>query len=197
MTLIFNKNSWHYHLILYIYGENFFLQTTGLDLRAMETQFKPEDFAIIYKTIPKTVNLCPYCRAVVGGIILFPFVWLKRRLPYTPKKLTHLEAIKKSKRNTMIIKIVVATGMGLFGIWKVIVGEYPMAAFYFGLVIFNLYSTQIMGWIMRHWPKRKIKTKPFKSKRKTPEIIKKIETKHDVICPPIFFIDLKEDIDYT
>jgi hypothetical protein len=196
MTLIFDKNSWHYRLIVYIFTSNFFLETDGIDVEAMQTINMEKDFKIIYKKKPRTVNLCPYCRAVVGAVIMFPFIVLWRLFPHKQKKYTHAEIMKRSQRNTKIARIAVAAFMGIMGVWKLIDGDFFMASFYFGMVIFNLYSVPIFRWIAKNMPKRKFKQKPIKeSKPKEPsKIVKSIAEKHDIICPPIFFIE-KEDVE--
>ena len=139
------------------------------------------------------MNLCPYCRAVVGAVIMFPFVVLWRLFPHKEKKLSHAEIIKKSQRNTKIARILVASFMGLMGVWKLVDGEIYFAVFYFGLVLFNLYSVPILRWLAKNMPKTKLKKKTMtKSKpKKENKTLKKIADKHDIICPPIFFVDVK------
>jgi hypothetical protein len=168
-----------------------------MDLQAMETVDMEKDFKIIYKKKPKTVNLCPYCRAIVGAVIMFPFIVLWRLFPHTPKpKRTHAEIMKRSKRNTLIVRIMVTAFMGIMGIWKSLDGDYIMAIFYGGLVIFNLYSVQILKWVTKKLPKQKLKQKPIKKSKEPSKIIKSIGEKHDIICPPIFFIDVKSEDDF-
>jgi hypothetical protein len=194
MTLIFDKNSWHYRLIVYIFTSDFFLETDGFDMEAMQTLDMERDFRIIYKKKPKTVNLCPYCRAVVGAVIMFPFIVLWRLFPHTKKQLSHEEIIKKSQRNTKIARILVAAIMGLMGVWKLVDSDFFMASFYFGLVLFNLYSVKILRWSAKKLPKRKFKKKSVKKPKTPSKIVKSIAEKHDIICPPIFFIE-KEDVE--
>ena len=194
MTIIFDKNSWHYRLIVYIFTTDFFIETDGIDIRAMEAVNMEKDFRIVYKKKPKTVNLCPYCRAIVGAVIMFPFIVLWRLFPHKPKpKKTHAEIMKRSKRNTLIARIMVAIFMGIMGIWKILDGDYFMAIFYGGMVIFNLFSVQILKWIAKKLPKQKLKQKPFKKSKEPSKIIKSIAEKHDIICPPIFFIDIQRE----
>ena len=144
MTLVFDKNSWHYRLVVYIFTSEFFLESDGIDMQSMETVDMEKDFRIIYKKKTRTVNLCPYCRAIVGAVFMFPFIVLWRLFPHKKTKQTHAEIMRKSQRNTKIVRIVVAGVMGGMGIWKIIDNDYFMAIFYFGLVLFNLFSVQIL-----------------------------------------------------
>jgi len=100
LTLVFDKNSWHYRLVVYIFTSEFFLEIDGIDMQSMETVDMEKDFRIIYKKKTRTVNLCPYCRAVVGAVMMFPFVVLWRLFPHKKTKQTHAEIMRKSQRNT-------------------------------------------------------------------------------------------------
>ena len=157
MTLVFDKNSWHYRLVVYVFTSEFFLEIDGIDIQSMETVDMEKDFRIIYKKKTRTVNLCPYCRAIVGAVIMFPFIVLWRLFPHKKTKQTHAEIMRKSQRNTKIVRIVVAGVMGGMGIWKILDNDYFMAIFYFGLVLFNLFSVQILKWVAQRLPKIKNK----------------------------------------
>lgn len=194
MTLIFDKNSWHYRLVVYIFTSEFFLEIDGIDIQSMETVDMEKDFCIIYKKKPRTVNLCPYCRAIVGAVIMFPFIVLWRLFPHKKTKQTHAEIMRKSQRNTKIVRCIVAGFMTAMGIWKILDNDYFMAIFYFGLVLFNLFSVQILKWVAQRLPKIKLKEKPIKKQKQTPKIVKAISEKHDIICPPIWFIE-KGDVE--
>lgn len=193
MILVFDKNSWHYRLVVYVFTSEFFLEIDGIDIQSMETVDMEKDFRIIYKKKPRTVNLCPYCRAIVGAVIMFPFIVLWRLFPHKKTKQTHAEIMRKSQRNTKIVRIVVAGVMGGMGIWKILDNDYFTAIFYFGLVFFNLFSVQILKWVAQRLPKIKHKERQIKKQKPTPRIIKTISEKHDIICPPLWFID-KEDL---
>lgn len=190
MTLVFNKNAWHYWLVRYTFGENFF---TEIDWdQTLKTSEAYEDVQWVRKT--KTVNFCPYCRAVVGSMISFPFIFLWRLLPHKErKKETHQEIMKRSKRNTTIIRLGVAAFMGFLALLKILDEEYLTSLFYVGLVLFNIYNVRIMKWIIKHMPKFKPKKITKFDSEKSSKIIKKIELKHELVCPQIFFIDGKKD----
>lgn len=187
--LIFDNNSWHYRLIVYIFTSEFFLETDGIDIKAMDSVNMEKDFEIIYKKKSRTVNLCPYCRAVVGAVIMFPFIVLWRLFPHKKNIHTHHEIMKRSQRNSKIVRIIAAGAMGALGVWHITTENYFMAVFYFGLVIFNLFSVQIFTWLAKNLPKRKYKVQQFKEPKQPSKIIKTIYEKHDLICPPIFFVD--------
>ena len=87
----FNNDSWHYRLVLYVFGKNFFIEKDGIDFAAMEKQFGPNlptDYHnMIYKIKPKVVNFCPYCRGVLWSALSLPFVYVWRIFfPYDPTK---------------------------------------------------------------------------------------------------------------
>lgn len=189
--IVFSKDSWHYKLIVYIFTSEFFLEIDGIDMQAMETVDMEKDFNIIYKKKPRTVNLCPYCRAIVGSVIMFPFIVLYRLFPHKKTKSTRQEIIKRSQRNSKIARIIAAGIMGIIGIWHMLDEHYFLAVFYFGLVVFNLFSVSIITWIAKRLPKRKFTKKTIP--QKPSQIIKTITDKHDLICPPIYFIDTDEN----
>jgi len=196
MTLIYDVKSWHYNLILYVYGKNFFTEVTGIDIQSMEAVDMEKDFIIKYKRKNRTVNFCPYWRAVIGAIVFYPFIVLWRIFPHEKKERTHQEIIARSKRNTKIVRTVVAVGMGIMGVWKLIDGDYLFACFYFGLSLFNLYSVPFLKWVAKNWPHVKFRTrvtKPKKEPRPTPKVIKKLQEFHENTCPPIIFVDVKSE----
>lgn len=192
--LISSNMAWHYRLITYVFTSEFFLETDGLDTQAMDSIIVDKYFKIVYKKKPKTVNLCPYCRAVVGAVIMFPFVVLYKLFPHKEKKRTHQEIMKKSQRDSKIVRIMAVSVMAGLAVWQIVNENYFMTAFYIGLLIFNMFSVQIIRWITKRTPKRKYKAKPFKE---PPKFVKTISEKHDLICPPIFFVDATKDEDRT
>jgi len=193
MTIISSNDSWHYRLIVYVFSSEFFLEVDGIDIQAMESVNMEKDFKIIYKKKPRTVNLCPYCRAIVGAVIMFPFIVLYRLFPHKKKIRTRQEIMRRSQRNSKIVRIAVAVGMGALGVWNITTENYFMAAFYFGLVIFNLFSVQILTWVAKRFPERKYKVQQYKEPKQPSKIVKTISDKHDLICPPIFFIDKSDE----
>jgi len=201
--IVFDINSWHYKLILYTFGKNFFLDTSELDWTAIKEidstkliDMSWNDYPRIEK--PKTVNLCPYCRGIVGSVVTLPFVFLWRLFPHKPKKqITHAEIMKRSERNSNIVRCVFAGGFASYGVYKIIDGDYFMGLFYFGLAVFNLKSPEILKWVITRLskiplPKRKPKVIKNKEPKKPSKILDIISQKHDAICPPIFFVDVKE-----
>jgi len=201
MTLVFNKKAWHYRLILWTFGENFFLDTSELDWKAIKEidstklmDMTWENYPRIEK--PKTVNLCPYCRAVVASTVLLPLVFLWRLFPHKKKERSHAEIMKRSEKTSKIVRYVIAGGFVAYGVYRIIEGDYFMGLFYFGLAVFNVKSPEILKWVITRLskiplPKRKPKVIKDKEPKKPSKILTAISQKHDAICPPIFFIDVK------
>jgi len=194
-AIISSNRAWHYRLITYVFSSEFFLEIDGIDYKAMDSVNMEKDFRIIYKKKPRTVNLCPYCRAVVGAVIIFPFVVLYRLFPHKEKKRTHAEIMKRAQRTSKIVRGIVVSLFMILGLWHISHESYFLAAFNFGLVVFNIFSVQIFRWIAKRTHKRKYKSKPYKEPREPSKIIKKLSEKHDLICPPIFFVDVSEKKD--
>ena len=223
--LLYHTDSWHYRLVLYIFTKEFFLETVGIDYEAMESQYDPQakqekEFKMIYKKKTKTINFCPYCRAIVAAIASVPFVYLWRLYPHKPKpKKTHEEVMKGMRRRSQNVKIVFGTINIVTGIINIALGighEIEYRIFIFGIfqlvlvaVWFtgHLWADKFIKWIVvdRHdirqkfricflklvsacYPKWMIRTKPKKIKKES-KIMKKIKSKHDVYCPPIFFVE--------
>jgi len=197
--IVFDKKAWHYRLILWTFGENFFLDTSELDWKAIREidstkliDMTWENYPRIEK--PKTVNLCPYCRAVVASTVLLPLVFLWRLFPHKKKERSHAEIIKRSERTAKIVRYTIAGGFAAFGVWKIIHEDYGMGVFYLGLAVFNVKSPEILKWVITHLNKiylRKKKSKVIKVKKpkKPSKILTIISKKHDAICPPVWFID--------
>lgn len=206
LALIFNNKSWHYKLVVYCFTPEFFMEHDGLDFKAMDAQpSESSDFELIYKTKPKTVNLCPYARAVVAAIVTIPFVYLWRKYPHKPKpKRTHAEIMKNMERRSLVIRILaggVNISLGLkniifdggsggiiTGIIQILIGVALMTS--------HMWAPQSVRWIIKHWPKVKWNREKKISQKKEPKnpsnISKKIHETHDIICPPIWFVDMGE-----
>jgi len=202
--LLYNISSWHYQLVLYVFTKNFFLDTTELDFKAMESQYDPitkkDDFKIIYKSKPKTINFCPYCRAVVAAIASAPFVYLWRLYPHKPKpQKTHAEIMKNIRRKGWIARIIGSSINVALGIKNILYGTddgmYIAGIIQIGLGVAllsgHLWAPKLVRFIILHSPKWERKSKPQKVKkpRGQSKIIQKIQSKHDIYCPPIFFIN--------
>lgn len=207
MTLVFDKNSWHYRLIEYVFTSNFFLEVDGIDVQAMETVDMEKDFRIIYKKKPKTVNLCPYCRAIVGAVILFPFIMFWRLFPHKPKpSKTHLQKMKQLQRQTWIIRGAAAALNIGFGIRHLFnypdVSEIIAGSIQFSVAVFvltgHLWLPSIIKWIIKKFAfkKKKIMQPSTVKPKKEHKTLKKIADKHDIICPPIFFVDVKSEEEF-
>ncbi len=202
--IVFDKKSWHYKLINYTFSEKFFLDTSQIDWRATESQeINTKKFKIIYKSKPKTVNLCPYCRAVVGSLLTLPFLYIWRLFPHKPKEPeTRASMNKRANRNSWLARIIgAAINIGM-GSKHIIFDEDPMALLGIGQIIVGVFlltghwwMPQMIRWIIEHTPKRKreYRVEKIKEPRKPSELAKKIHKKHDIICPPIFFVDVKSD----
>jgi len=203
--LLYNTNSWHYRLVLYVFTKEFFLETTGLDIEAMDSQYDPQakqekEFKFIYKKKTKTINFCPYCRAVVAAVMFLPFVYLWRLYPHKPKpKKTHEEIMKSIRRRSLIMKLLLTIVNIPLGIKNIIFGMED-GLFVLGIiqimvvVVFftgHLWAPQMIRWIILHSPKWERKHKPEKIKkpREPSKLAQKIKSKHDIYCPPIFFIE--------
>ena len=100
--------------------------------------------------------------------------------------------MKRSQRNSKIVRLGAAAFMGFIGIIKVLEGDYYLSVFYFILVLFNLFNIRIFQWILRRLPKFKTKKTSKSDSKASSKLIEKIEQKHDLVCPPIFFIDVKK-----
>jgi len=129
----FNTKSWHYRLVLYIFGKNFFTEKDGLDFAAMEKEFGPkfptDYYKMIYKTKPKVVNFCPYCRGVLWSAISLPFVYVWRIFfPHDPtKERTHADTMKRMKIRGMIIRSIGGGIQFPFALANYLSGNYEIA----------------------------------------------------------------------
>jgi len=225
--LLYHTNSWHYRLVLYVFTKEFFLDTR-IDHKAMSNQaldhlknnsdFKNFDHELIYKKKTKTINFCPYCRAVVAAIASAPFVYLWRLYPHKPKpKKTHEEVMKNMRRRSKIVKIVFGTTNIITGIINIALGI-GQGMDHYGVFIFgifqlvlvaiwftgHLWADKVIKWIVldRHEIRQKFRMRFLKlvsaftpkwMKRTKPrepsKIMQKIKSTHDVYCPPIFFVE--------
>jgi len=142
--LLCHTDSWHYRLVLYIFTKEFFLERVGIDYEAMESQYDPQtkqekEFKMIYKKKTKTINFCPYCRAVVAAIASVPFVYLWRLYPHKPKpKKTHEEVMKGMRRRSQKIKIIVVTLNVITGIMNIVNGMYN--GINYGVIILGIFQ---------------------------------------------------------
>lgn len=213
---IFKTNSWHYELVMYVFGNSFFSEKhfdhdkMVKKLHKIEEKSRrenPNDECLeqsqnnfysnmlhndeLFTFTPKRINFCPYCRAVVMSAILFPFAVIKNLIPQRKKKPFD---IKKSRRNVKIIKIVV---IGVFTVWgtiNLLEGNYLMAIFQYSVGSFQLWGKYLFEYIAKCAAKReKKKTKEEKPKVETiknPSLfLAYLKSNHNKVCPPVTFVE--------
>lgn len=214
--LQFNTSSWHFNLVKYVFGDSLFVEkrfdvdATVKQIEKEETEFhmkwrnvdsderkrqyeifRQKRRAMVYKSIPKIVNLCPYLRALVSAVILFPFAVIAKRLPKREQKPFD---IKKSRRNTNIIKGVVIVIFAIWGTHNLLQGNYVMAAFQYVAGSFQWWGKYLFEYIAKIVEKRAVKKE--KEIDNTPKLPKNpsifltyLKTNHGKVCPPIAFVD--------
>jgi len=211
--LQFNTDSWHYKLVMYVFGENFFTEKDTLDFDASE-----KIGTLVWTRKPKVVNFCPYCRGVLWSTLSLPFVYVWRLFPHKKKTFTHEETMKRITRRGNIIKIMAGAIQFPFAAMRIIDGDYLTASIQIalGVMVILMFvssgtkSTPIMyrylgppmkkylgppirvivKFILKHWPKKKQTAEMEMTKPKNPSLLKAyLETNHSKICPPIAFVD--------
>lgn len=212
---VFDTSSWHYKLVLYVFGKTFFSNKTvdsekiRKKIKALEEKarkkYPNDDHAIenalrgshlyddeeIYTFIPKSVNFCPYCRAVVWSVLLCPFAVISKLIPKRKKKPFD---IKKSRRNTNIIKVIVIVIFAIWGTYNLIQGNYWMAVFQYAVGSFQIWGKYVFEWSVKWSIKREDKKihkqKSKELKIKNPSLFSAyLKTHHHKICPPVSFVD--------
>ncbi len=140
-----------------------------------------------YTFTPKRINFCPYCRAVVMSVMLFPFAVIKNLIPQRKKKPFD---IKKSRRNTKIIKIVV---IGVFTVWgtvNLLQGDYLMAIFQYSVGSFQLWGKYLFEYIAKWTAKREEKQENPPVLPKNPSLLLAyLKSNHSKVCPPVTFVE--------
>lgn len=195
--IVFNTGSWHFKLVMYVFGNNFFTEQDYIDLDKYD-----KGGEIVWTRKPKVVNFCPYCRAVVGAAWMIPFVFVWRLFPHKEKKqLTRGQIMRRMKIRQMII-LSIAGGLNIaLGVSKIPEGEYQIGILQIGLgvglIIGFLYGgklvpyfSRFLDFVVKHWPKKKEKPEKIKN----PSFLRTylgtyLNTKHHKICPPVAFID--------
>ncbi len=212
--LQFNNHSWHFNLVRYVFGDLLFVEkrfdvdATVKQIEKEETQFyikwrnvdsderkkqyeifRQKRGAAVYMSIPKVINLCPYLRALVSAVILFPFAVIAKRLPKREQKPFD---IKKSRRNTNIIKGAIIVIFAVWGTINLLQGNYAMAVFQYAVGSFQWWGKYLFEYIAKILAKREVK----KEKDETPKLPKNpsifltyLKTNHSKVCPPIAFVD--------
>ena len=194
--LLYHTDSWHYLLVLYVLGKNFFTERDTIDYdKTNKTN------TIVWTRKPRVINFCPYCRAVLWGVMAFPFVSIWRLFPHKPKKEKSHEEIMKGMRRKNILVRCFAGGINFaLGIHRIIYEEYILGAIQIGIGVVLIIVFQYPQWFappLRYlfkffeklWPKKKQKQKEEKP-LKSPSFIKTYLTEnHDKFCPPVAFVD--------
>ena len=171
----FRKNSWHYKLMLYIHGKNYF--------------FYHGD-----KNYPKPINLCPYFRTVVGTMIIFPFIFAWNNLP---------ESVKNHKDmlfftiGWFLFSIFINVILYLHNQSSWWVG----LALFFGMMGFIGFCMTMkllvekISYKMYMRKRNRIRERPMDSIK--PPVLSLvgefIKSKHEKICPCIEFVDEKKE----
>jgi len=235
---VFNTNSWHYRLVLYVFGKSFFFdeildhekitkaRTKIFDKTrkefpnnddAIEKAYQDFNMQLFHNddylsyTRKKIVNFCPYCRAVVTSLILFPFTTLYKLIPKRKSKRQSLEESKKRlDRNSKIARGIcggVNIGLGLKSLLLDHSIEIAIIQFALGIGLIFLYqSATIIGKIYvciylgykkikkflidLNILKEKIKKDKAPKESKTPNFVQAfISDNHEKYCPPVAFVD--------
>ena len=167
----FSKNSWHYKLMFYIHGKRYF-------------------FNLGDKKYPKEINLCPYFRAVIGTMIIFPFVFLLNNMP---------EPIKEHRDGLIgtiawfFISVIINIFLFLHSqsFWWV-----GLALFFGGIgIVASMIALKILfekiSYKMYIRKRNKMHGKPLDSyKQPVLSLVGEfIKSKHEKICPCIEFVD--------
>ena len=195
--LLYHTTSWHYLLVLYVFGKNFFTEKDDIDMDATTKANK-----IIWTRKPRVVNFCPYCRAVLYSVIAFPFVWIWKKLPHKPKKeKTHAEIMKSMRIKNILIRSIAGSINIVLGLSKIPDGEYVLAAVQIAIGIGLIFLFQVahvmapgfrkfVKFIEKYWPEKKQYTPEKQKLIKNPNFLKIYLTEnHDKFCPPIAFVD--------
>jgi len=236
--LQYATSSWHYKLVHYVYGQSFFFKS-DLDHEKIKKERTiledktrrefPNDDAALEKTYQefhmrmfhddsfmkytenKTTSFCPYCRAVLTSIILFPFVALYKLIPKKePKQYNREEARKRMERRSKIVRAVcgglnIALGIKNIvldnsievGIIQIGIGIGLMFLYQSAMLFRKIYSLIYSCYkkiknvlINLHILKLKTKKIPKAEKPKTPNFVQAFFSEnHNKYCPPVVFVD--------
>jgi len=160
------------------------------ELKKQYNLFKVKRTKLVYKSIPKTVNLCPYLRAVVAATILFPFAIIAKIIPKRKEKPFD---IKKSRRNTKIIKIVVVAIFAVWGTINLLQGNYWMAVFQYAAGSFQWWGKYLFDYLSERAAKKEEKQDNPPILPKNPSLVLAyLKSNHSKVCPPIAFLDVND-----
>lgn len=192
---------------MWTWGKHFF-EDSEIDMKAYMALDSTKMENLSWEEMPKkytskTVNFCPYCRALVGATITAPFVYLWRLFPHKKKEPLTREGIKKAARRRTITMLLIVFGInGGLATKNLIYGEFIQAAVQIGIISFVVVGfkgsapigkalMKLSDWIAKH-RKPKVKVKKVKIPKKPSKLKQKLVEKHNLICPPIFFVDVKD-----
>ena len=230
-------SSWHYKLVYYVFGKSFFFkyeldhEKVRKERTILEEKTRkefPNDDKILEKkynefhmnvfgsdsfmkyTENKTTNFCPYCRAVLTSILLFPFVVLYKLIPKKePKPYNREESRKRMERRSKIIRVMcgsVNIALGIrsildnsieIGFIQIGIGIGLMFLFQTAILFRKIYSSIYSCYqknknILFNLGILKVKRKkiPKAEKPKTPNFVQAFFSEnHSKYCPPVAFVD--------
>ena len=233
--LQYTTSSWHYKLVNYVYGKSFFFEEeldhekirkerTMLedktrrefpnDDETLEKKYNEfhmrvfQDNSFMKYTEKKKTGFCPYCRAVVTSLIVFPFVVLYKLFPKRkPKKFDFKQRRRRMEIRSKII-LVICGGLTIgLGITNIVLDNSIEAGiiqivFGIGLIFLNQSVTVIrkifnsVNFCYKKIKKLlfnlgilKVKTKKI-PEPKTPNLVQAFFTEnHSKYCPPVAFVD--------
>lgn len=236
--LQYATSSWHYKLVRYVYGQIFFFEydldyekirkertmledktrrefpndDTALEKKHQEFRMSVyhDDSFMIY-TEKKKINFCPYCRAVVTSLIVFPFVILYKLIPKgKPKKIDWKEKRRKMEYRSKIIRVICGgfnIGLGIknivldnsieAGIIQLVIGIGIIFLNQSAIIIRKIFNSVNFCYkkikkllINLGILKVKINNTPEPQEPPTPNFVQAFFTEnHNKYCPPVAFVD--------
>jgi len=232
--LQYPTSSWHYKLVEYVYGKSFFFECdldhykirkerTILedktrrefpnDDEALEKTYNEfhmrifQDNSFMKYTEKKKTSLCPYCRAVVSSLFIFPFVVLYKLFPKgKPKKFDLKERRRRMERRSKIIRVICGGINIALGIKNILDNsiEAGIIQFVIGFGLIFLHQSVIIvrkifnsanfcykkiKKLLFNFGILKVKTKKI-PEPKTSNFVQVFFTEnHNKYCPPVTFVD--------
>ncbi len=181
----FTKNTWHYRLVIFVFGKYYFNSKTYRHGTWIEKGYD--------------TSLCEYFWTVVLCSLVFPFKGFWHILPYGIKQ--HEDIIK-----VLLIWLIISVIVHAFVVFRGIgVPEvqvwYLGFAIFFGGIGFALAGIGFIFGIMKvgdkydEWLKNKLQTRRSKTKKiKKPSLaLEFIKAKKSKICPCIQFVDEEKE----
>jgi len=235
--LQYATSSWHYKLVNFVYGQSFFFDS-NLDhekIRKERTILEdrtrrefPNDDEVLEKsynefhmhvfhddsfmkyTEKKQTSFCPYCRAVVVSLTVFPFVVLYKLFPKRkPKKFDLKERKRRMERRSLMIRVVCGglnIGLGVTsilnntiesGIMQIVIGIGLIFMDQSAIIVRKIFNSVYFCYkkikkLLFDFGILKVKTKkiPEPQKPKTPNFVQAFFAEnHNKYCPPVTFVD--------